>query len=280
MINSLIDIPDSSKLCDTRKKKDLNKYTYSKYLRKDVIKNLKTCIIDSKIEESCYWGAELISSGFIWELMIELSYIACKHINIYNPYISKYIYIENSFLLNIVQLYGRNKLLDLRNNQSIRNHFCEFICILALSKKNEIPNIPTYKNKDLNNTFDILLKKIDEKILYISTKDTVLLISKLLNFAKYINVYEKIWDIIKKKLNTIPIQKGKNINYLYKTFKNFNTKKKNLNNSLLLFAISIMKNTVKNSENFIKNKKLIQACINVNILYKKIKDDFIKHPNN
>ena len=132
---------NNSIISDNRKKKNFTKNTISGYLKKDVLKNLQNTIQKSELEQACYWTAELISSGFIWELMLELIFISCKYINVMNNFLPKYIFIETDFLLKIIQLQKKSKILELRNKQEIRNHFCEFVALLCLSKKSILSNV-------------------------------------------------------------------------------------------------------------------------------------------
>ena len=67
MVNS---IPNEYIIFDNRSLKDFSKFTFSKYLLKDVLAALNKSILDCKIEASINWAIELLLSGHINKFFI------------------------------------------------------------------------------------------------------------------------------------------------------------------------------------------------------------------
>jgi hypothetical protein len=113
--------------------------TFSGFKKEDVRKELINSLINDKLEESCYWSAELVCSGhfnLLWETILNFMSI---HINVLNPKLPIYISNHfNSFKDIINNGYINNELL-LRNSEQIRQLFCEIMCVLCLSKNKQAP---------------------------------------------------------------------------------------------------------------------------------------------
>ena len=111
--------------------------TFSGFKREDVSKEYINSLLNDKLEESCYWTAELICSGNLSILWTSILQFMSIHINTLNPKLP--IFISNhfdSFKAIINGGYINNELL-LRNNEQIRKLFGEITCILCLSKKKQ-----------------------------------------------------------------------------------------------------------------------------------------------
>ena len=119
-------IPLEYRIDDIRNISEFSKITITGYQKKQVTDALYSSIISNSIERSCYWAAEIISSGGIdklWEIFTE---IAINNINIGNPLIPGWLYNEYSFYNNYK---SKNKnLLEYRNYQYFRNHIAEISC--------------------------------------------------------------------------------------------------------------------------------------------------------
>ena len=70
---------DKFKIDDKRTQKDFKNMTFSKFKKSDVKKELINTIKNNKIEEACYWCAELICSGHFVDLWETIFLLLGKH---------------------------------------------------------------------------------------------------------------------------------------------------------------------------------------------------------
>ena len=102
--------------------------------RTSVLYSLSQAMTEGLLDESNYWGANLLASGFhaiVWD---HLMVYYLKYINYLNPALLEYLIQQNLLYLNIKKLYVSNPR-NLCNNQELRNHLSEAISLLCLSKK-------------------------------------------------------------------------------------------------------------------------------------------------
>ena len=62
---------------DIRTSKDFQGYSFSNHKKSEVRKQLIQNILNSKIEESCYWSAELLCAGHFVELWDIIIVVVC-----------------------------------------------------------------------------------------------------------------------------------------------------------------------------------------------------------
>ena len=139
-----MDVPSSFMINDIRKPDEFRKKTFSGYAKKDVFDIFFKSLDENKFEDSCQWCVELIISGYfeeIWERLI--GYIS-KYIGIHNPLLpyTLFLRIVKFLKLKKLEVFQQN-YLELRNNQEVRNLFCELVCIIIMSTKTRKPkNLP------------------------------------------------------------------------------------------------------------------------------------------
>jgi hypothetical protein len=126
---------DSSLINDIRTHAQFKGASFSKFKRTDVRKQFIESIKKGKLEQSCYWCAELVCAGHfmeVWEIIIH--YVG-KHIHLGNPKIALYLEMRYDIFRNIMQQGQFTHEMQLRNNTTIRKLFAEIVATLVLSNK-------------------------------------------------------------------------------------------------------------------------------------------------
>ena len=183
----------NSKITDTQENFEVK--TFTGYKKPSVFTELHKSILNSRIEELCFWIAEIHISGYIEMLWDKLIIFSSKLININNPKLSNYLYQEYQQYLELTKLCKSQNFIELRNSYYSRQQLHKIGLILSQSKKINIPNIP----KIYTNDFDIL--NIQSKLM---AKDTKLL-DKVFqendpNELK-ISINEFLYHLVNKNLN-------------------------------------------------------------------------------
>jgi len=120
---------------DIRLEKELKIVSFSGYKKTEVVKQLYESIITSKVEESCYWSAELVCGGNYADLWNTILICMSKNIHFGNPKLPSYIDLRITAFREIMQNGYVGQELRLRNNDRLRRLFCEIMLVLCLSKK-------------------------------------------------------------------------------------------------------------------------------------------------
>jgi len=214
---------------DYRSIKQLNNITISNYKKNDTMKAMHDSIKKGLIENSCFWSAELISSGYIKDVINNIILYFFKDINIGNPNIGNHLWNRIKCLNNNMKIDNNIKL---RNCQILRNTVCELVTIACLSKKNKLPekikidrndfDVSFIKTKLIANNFNLtssILKSEDpEEIKMISNEFAFNLHNNNFNLVIYWLSWLAEWEKInlknKNKLTCASRNKfTKNINY-------------------------------------------------------------------
>ena len=128
-------ISDKYEINDIRSPHDFKTTTFTKYKKTEVKDALIQSLLKSKIENSCYWSAELICSGHFMDLWEVIFYYSAKHIHLANPKIATYLDLRFQAFRTIMSKSNHLFDLHLRNNTNMRKLFAEIITILAISNQ-------------------------------------------------------------------------------------------------------------------------------------------------
>jgi len=149
-------VPHNCMINDIRESPQFRGYSFSKFKKTDVKRQLLDTMLKGKIEPACYWSAELICAGHfgdIWEVIF--NFIG-KYIHTANPKIA--IYLEKRYIVfrNIMSQGQFLSEMHLRNSSTIRQLFSEIITIITLSvKKNSFETIKICRAEE----FDMIQMK-------------------------------------------------------------------------------------------------------------------------
>lgn len=128
-------VEDNIFINDIRTSPDFRLISFSEFKKTEVKKQMMLNILNGKVEQACYWCAELVCAGHymdIWEIFL---YYLGKHIHIGNPKTAIYLEKRLQIFKNIMLQNEYYDDLQLRNNKTIRDLFAEIVCILATSPK-------------------------------------------------------------------------------------------------------------------------------------------------
>ena len=120
---------------DLRSSAEFSGISFSKFQKSKVKLELLQSLITAKVEQACYWSAELICAGHYSDLWETIILFICRYIHLGNPKLPIYLSLRfNAFKETMNNGYGGSEL-SLRNNPKIRKLFAEIVCVLCHSRK-------------------------------------------------------------------------------------------------------------------------------------------------
>jgi hypothetical protein len=261
-------IPHEFRINDSRSIKDFTKKTFSNYLIKDVLTVLNKALLTCKLEEACNWSFELLISGQFDKFWDKVFSICYKNININNPKVPCFLLKRYEKFCMYRGKYENS--LELRNNQVIRNMFCEICCVICHSVKLKSIGFSKIKDDDFNaNYFTTKLKAdrdsyISDKVKFGDPSEMKIILNEF-NYCLMSKNYElcNYWlswafEYEKKKM-----KKDKVYLCAYRTIENID--KKYCNDICWFIWEILIKESFKLNDSAVDN---IQA------LYKLYKDDY------
>lgn len=137
---------------DPRSLADFKALTFSGYKKANVKRELLEALLGGKVENSCYWCAEMVCTGMLTDVWNTVIRFLSEYVNMANPKMPIYVEKRYTYFRRLMRDHGHSGDLAARNNAKIRELFTELMCTLAVSKRR--PKMPMVK-LDAEKAFDM-----------------------------------------------------------------------------------------------------------------------------
>ncbi len=177
---------NKNEINDKRLQIDFKGITFSGFKKADAKKELLNNLQACNLEPACYWSAEFICAGHIYDLWEFIFLFISKYIHLGNPKLPIYIDLRYQLIQNIITTGYVNNEYKLRNSIKVRETMAEVISLLCLSKKKNkynpvkmkedyynITNISYRLNADSVKYADPIFLKEDPKELFVGINEFI-----------------------------------------------------------------------------------------------------------
>lgn len=138
---------------DIREPSNFRGISFSSFKKTDVRKQFFENMKQRRIEQACYWGAELLCSGHFIDLWDNILHYFGKHIHLGNPKIAMYLDRRYQIFQSVMSQGKFINELQIRNNPTIRKMFAEVITVLSLSnQKNSFEPVKIKRTEEFDIT--------------------------------------------------------------------------------------------------------------------------------
>lgn len=190
--NALVDIND------VRTQVEFKGTSFSNFKKTDVRKQFIENMKRGKLEQSCYWCAELICAGHyldVWDII--LHYFG-KHIHIGNPKMIIYLEMRYSIFKSIMTSGQFISEIHLRNNSQLRKLFAEIVSVLTISNKTH-----SFEPIKINRTEEFDLTQMSERLKAPNTEYATPIFLKEDPKELFIAINEFAYQLSKEASNTL-----------------------------------------------------------------------------
>lgn len=196
--NELLKKPVLSDINDVRTQGEFKGISFSNYKKTDVRKEFIENMKKGKLEQSCYWCAELICAGHyldVWDII--LHYFG-KHIHVGNPKMVIYLEMRYSIFKNIMSGGQYLSEIQLRNNSQFRKLFAEIVSVMTISNKTH-----SFEPVKINRVEEFDLTQMSEKLKAPSTEYATPIFMKEDPKELFIAINEFAYQLSKESFNTL-----------------------------------------------------------------------------
>jgi len=155
----------SVEIDDLRQPADFKGMTFSGFKKTEVRKQMLENMIKGRIEQACYWCAELICAGQFLDAWENIFHFLGKHIHLGNPKMAIYLDMRYSVFRNIMQQGLYITEIQIRNKPEVRQLFAEVICVLTLSARK-----PSFESVKIKRAEEFDMTQMSERLKATSTQ--------------------------------------------------------------------------------------------------------------
>jgi cytochrome b involved in lipid metabolism len=134
-LDNIPKVKEACEINDIRTGPQFKGISFSNYKKTEVRKQFIESIKKGKVEQSCYWCAELICAGHYLDVWENIFHYFGKHIHLGNPKIIIYLEMRYTAFRNILDAGQFVNELQLRNHPQFRKLFAEIVGTLVISNK-------------------------------------------------------------------------------------------------------------------------------------------------